>query len=75
MIDIKQIKFRRSASGVPHIVIETKDETYSATFFSSAKKWKLWSGYASGENKKIYSKEFELGDTISLEDIINNPNR
>lgn len=48
--------------------------TYSACSMARGTKWKLWSDYT-GENKKIFSKEFEEGETMSVLEMIRNPNR
>jgi hypothetical protein len=65
---IKNIRLRRSQSGVPHIVVDTEDDTYSVCWVGS--KWNVWQGYATPLNQRIYSQKFAEGDTVDLEDII-----
>lgn len=74
-MNIIDVRLRRSARGVPHIVVETDQDTYSLQYFASTGKYKVWAGYGDGDNVKIFSKEFNAGETLSLSEIIRNPNR
>lgn len=71
---ILDIRLRRSTRGVPHIVVETDEDTYSIQYFARNGHYKVWRGY-SKEDIKIYSKEFAPGETVKLATIIQNPNR
>lgn len=71
---ILDVRLRRSIKGAPHIVVQTDEDTYSIQYFARTNRFKVWKGYAK-EDIKIYSKEFEAGETIKLQTIINNPNR
>lgn len=46
---------RISARGVPHVVVDSK---YSICYFVCRNVYKIWSGYATPENKKIKTVDF-----------------
>jgi hypothetical protein len=41
---------RFSAAGAPHIVVDSK---YSICYFHRTKNWRIWTGYATPQNKKV----------------------
>ena len=64
----REIKFRRSKQGVPHILITEEGITYSICYMGKGEFWRVWEY---GSQKRIKDIYLPKGGLVDFKEMIN----